>query len=174
MLRRATVAVLRARGARTVRSAVPAASTTTTTPKPPPEAGWCESKDEAKRDTAEPPADGAPAPQGMDFEAGGKPPTSTTVKARRGASQMCMFDLVRLSAAALAPRGWALFTQAQEMGGGLAGVEARAHEAGARALETGADAEREAFRAAASEAIQPGELARCVQRCACHGRHALN
>jgi hypothetical protein len=48
------------------------------------------------------------------------------------------------------------------MGGGLAGVEGRAHATGWRALETGEDAEREAFRTAASEAIKSGELARCV------------
>jgi hypothetical protein len=53
------------------------------------------------------------------------------------------------------------------MGGGLAGVEARSHDAGARALATGEDEAREAFRQAASEAIQQGELARCVRARAC-------
>ena len=41
-------------------------------------------------------------------------------------------------------------------------MEAAAHEAGSRALETGEDEEREALRKAVSEAIQQGELARCV------------
>jgi len=62
--------------------------------------------------------------------------------------------------------------QARDIGGSLAGVEAAAHEAGSRALETSEDAEREALRKAASEAIQQGELARCVlllPRCVCVG-----
>ncbi len=56
-----------------------------------------------------------------------------------------------------------VMTQARDAGGGFVGVEARAHEAGWRALETGADAVRVALREAASQAIQHGELARRVR-----------
>ena len=122
-------------------------------------APWGGGDDAAPRERK---ADGAPEVQGADFEAGGAPPKSTVEKAR--AARCCFrvrFCRVGLASQLMHP---VARHQARDIGGGLAGVEAAAHEAGSRALETGEDAEREALRKAASEAIQQGELARCVLR----------
>ena len=116
---------------------------------------------------------GAPEVQGADFEASGAPSKSTVEKAR---AALCCFRVrvCRVGSASHLMHPVAR-RQARDVGGGLAGMEVAAHEAGSRALETGEDAEREALRKAASEAIQQGELARCVLRmlrCACGGGSA--
>jgi hypothetical protein len=122
-------------------------------------APWGGGDDAAPRERK---ADGAPEVQGADFEAGGAPPKSTVEKAR---AALCCFRVrfCKIGKTLQLMRPTAR-RQARDIGGGLAGVKAASHEAGSRALETGEDAEREALRKAASEAIQQGELARCVLR----------